>query len=208
MAPNVLTLIIQTGIIAVLGAVIVALINRRTAKLIQKATETQSDKIEKLKSDLAIEAAKQGKIYDNRLEVITGVRQKLVELQRDFQYMMSVKGFGESEQGKKRQVESEQKLHEKLEQFDMYVLTNAHYFKKSHAEMLVKISDTLRGINNDYLGPGFLLKISDGNILQEDYQKSLTGMIKASESVNMIIISFISQLDDEFRKLLGVEKQS
>jgi ABC-type nickel/cobalt efflux system permease component RcnA len=90
-----------SAIISVLLGIWVAYANRKTQRVIQKATESQAKSIEELKHQLAVEASKQGKLYEKRLDVIREMYKHLVEVNGHMKYMVSGKMFHEGQDKEK-----------------------------------------------------------------------------------------------------------
>jgi len=164
-----------------------------------------STDLERFKSELVLNVNRQGKLYERRALVIDELHRKVIEVQGHLQYMVSAKPLYENEDGKAKQKESEDKAQLILTDFNNSVMFNLHYFNKAHADLLDKIRTDARQMNADFFAPRLHDAMFGEHLPNEERAKAFKRMIDASEKIVTELPAAIAMLEDEFRKLTGVE---
>lgn len=177
------------------------------AFFIQNALKNSAAKsIERFKSEQALELNKQGKLHERRLEVIDTVQKKMVELLIALGYMFMKKkdyDINKAAQEEEKSIQDAQRI---LRDFSTFVLSNAHFFKSQHANILYGL---ISGFSSTYQIKFELQRIVENNIQltsEEWKEKTKKDDELALMRLQKELPEAIEIMSAEFRKLLGVEE--
>tara|TARA_B100000787_G_scaffold72483_1_gene53326 strand:+ start:253 stop:828 length:576 start_codon:yes stop_codon:yes gene_type:complete len=173
------------------------------AFFIQKLIEKSANKrLEEFKSTLALLQSKQTSLHNKRLEIIEELYNKLVELNSAMAILTSPlkQTSGDFKEYEKKLTENASTSYNS---FNSFYQKNKIYFKENTNEIIDEILNSFHTAFWDYNQFNFYKEAGVTNT--DDIIKSREKMRDSYTSVKDEIPKVRKKLEDEFRKLLGVE---
>lgn len=160
---------------------------------------TLSNELEKYKAELEININKQGKLYEKHLLVIDEAHKKMCELDLALQY----KVLSVLEDNPEVSKTKNQTILERYQEFAMYFRLNRHYFKIKHADLIQNLLTECAKMAIEFT---MIEKFPYYRQLVIEKKDSFgLGFTKAENMIKDELPTIIKAIEDEFRKLMGVE---
>lgn len=151
--------------------------------------------IESFKSELSILSSAKVRLYENRLEVIATLYEKVTKLHGNILIMTHPLKLV-NEDLEKEEKERISKVADAGDDFTNYYRSKKLFFEPSTCELLEELKDKFYDIYYDYT-TGRRLNIEGSEL---EYKK----VMKATEAANQEIPPILEKLEEDFRKLIGV----
>lgn len=202
------------GFVSIISGLVVWLIKQlgehfinRRFKVYEQELNIKSDdykhKLDKLmenhKSELSIVYAKASKLHDRRLEIISELYSKLVELDEEMHIMTALW----------KQVTGDEKVDEENEQKRVDKAANSYnnfhsFFNQNKIFFSEKTCETIAKLKTDYYDSlwDYTTKKRMGFT---DFKLNYENAKNASEKVRKEIPPILKRLEDDFRAMIGVE---
>ncbi|MDB5203273.1 MAG: hypothetical protein JWQ27_2682 [Ferruginibacter sp.] len=158
--------------------------------------------LERYKSDLNLHLTRQTTLHDKRLTIIDEMYKKLVTLDSGMRAMTGMHlVYDDAEKESKQRVDTAQ---EAFTEYNNYFLYNKLYFNKQISDLLENIRKEYLSANFDFFEPKRLQSFTGGRPSREGYRAAVETSQAAAKRIQNDIPKILEQLEEEFRKLLGV----
>lgn len=158
--------------------------------------------LERYKSHLNLHLTRQTTLHDKRLTIIDEMYKKLVTLDSGMRAMTGMHlVYENAEKENQERIDAAQKA---FADYNNYFLYNKLYFNKQISELLENIRKEYYSANFDFFEPKRLQSFTGGKPSPEGYKKAVETSQAASKRIQNDIPKILEQLEEEFRKLLGV----
>lgn len=167
--------------------------------------KTQFDhQIEQYKAELKYLNDKLLVLHSRRLDVVKETNDKLVKLNSAMMRLVAIRPVHQNEQKENEIKESIlNDAHETYAEYNNFILFNKIYFPEKFAEQLESIRQQYFSAHWDLFGPERLQSIGLGK--GAAYRQSGQVVIDASNRIREEIPKILSEIEKEFRIMLGVE---
>ncbi len=165
----------------------------------QNAIQALTLTLESFKSDLSLTLAKQSKLYEHRLTVVSDLYQKIINLHQKMSEMTVKMRIvsGTSAEIEADELKRIKDAGDSYNDFLNFYLRNKLYFSPDTCEKIGNIQNEYKGVFHDYtLSRRTGLPLSKSLIEQ---------MSKTSDTVENVIAPILTQIESDFRQLLGIE---
>jgi hypothetical protein len=163
------------------------------------------NQIEQYKSELKFLNDRLASLHSERLKIIKELNDKLVKLNSAMIRLVSIRPVHpdpDKDKEIKEQILTDTQT--TYNDYNNFILFNKIYFDKPFAEKLQKIRNEYFNAQWDFFEPQRLQSM--GLTRGEAYRDSGKKVIEASERIREQIPQLITEVEDDFRKLLGVDK--
>lgn len=158
--------------------------------------------LERYKSELNLHLTWQTTLYDKRLTIIDEMYKKLVTLDSAMRAMTGMHlVYEDAEKENQERVDAAQKA---FADYNNYFLYNKLYFSKTVSDLLENIRKEYYSANFDFFEPKRLQSFTGGQPSKEGYRAAVETSQATSKRIQNDIPKILEQLEEEFRKLLGV----
>ncbi len=158
--------------------------------------------LERYKSELNLHLTRQTTLHDKRLTIIDEMYKKLVTLDSGMRAMTGMHlVYEDAEKENQERVDTAQKA---FAEYNNYFLYNKLYFNKQISDLLENIRKEYYSANFDFFEPKRLQSFTGGRPSPEGYRTAVETSQAASKRIQNDIPKILEQLEEEFRKLLGV----
>lgn len=158
--------------------------------------------LEKYKSNLNLHLSLQTTLHDKRLTIIDEMYKMLVTLDSGMRNMTGMHFvYEDAEKENQERVDIAQKA---FTEYNNYFLYNKLYFNKDISDLLENVRKEYYSANLDFFEPNRLKSFTGGRPTPEGYKKAVETSQAASQRIRNDIPRILEQLEEQFRKLLGV----
>ena len=158
--------------------------------------------LERYKSELNLHLTRQTTLHDKRLNIIDEMYKKLVTLDSGMRAMTGMQlVFEDAEKENQERVTTAQTA---FVEYNNYFLYHKLYFNKTISELLENIRKEYQSANFDYFEPKRIQSFTGGRPSSEGYRLAVETSQRASKRIQDDIPKILEQLEEQFRKLLGV----
>ena len=158
--------------------------------------------LERYKSEMNLHLARQTSLHEKRLTIIDATYKELVHLDSAMRAMTGWQIV--IEDGEKEQQERITKAQEAFATFNNNFLLNRLYYSKATADILENIRKEYQLANWDFFELKRLQSFTGGQASRHGYREALNKVQDASKRIQEDIPKTLETLEDEFRKILGV----
>lgn len=163
---------------------------------------TLDNEFERYKSELNLHLTRQTTLHEKRLTIIDEMYKMLITLDSGMRAMTGMHlVFEDAEKENQVRVDTAQKA---FADYNNYFLYNKLYFNKTISDLLENIRKEYFSANFDFFEPKRLQSFTGGQPSREGYRAAVETSQAAAKRIKDDIPKILEQLEDEFRKLLGV----
>jgi hypothetical protein len=203
----------DVGVFGIAAFVIQRIIEHSSTKNLEKYKQeldftlrsyqlTLDTDLERYKSDLNLHFTRQTTLHDKRLSIIDEMYKKLVNLDSGMRAMTGMHlVYEDAEKEDQERVDTAQKA---FAEYNNYFLYNKLYFNKEISTLLENIRKEYFSANFDFFEPKRLQSFTGGRPSEGGYRAAVETSQAASKKIRDDIPKILGQLEEEFRKLLGV----
>lgn len=158
--------------------------------------------LQRHKSELDLHLSRQTSLHEKRLLIIDEMFKKLITLDSAMRDMIGIHLV--IEDGEKEQNERVTRAQQAFSDYNNYYLFHSLYFNKATSELLENVRKEYFSANWDFFELKRLNSFTGGRTSKEGVQHAYEKIESSSKRIREDIPKVIENVQEEFRKLLGV----
>lgn len=160
--------------------------------------------LERYKSELNLTLTRQTVLHEKRLKIIEDMYKLIVNLDSAMQNMTGITLVYDNEDGETKFQAKVDTAQTSFADYNNYYMLNKLYFDKTISSLLDNIRKEYFSANFDFFEPKRLKSFTGGKPSPESFKNALETSQNAIKRIQKDIPKTLEQLDEHFRKLLGV----